>query len=167
MVTHEARTLAAFIDDPAEVSSAQMDAWAESFDSWAICDTTCFHLFDRTRYAWIKPDEWAPSPRDLVRRAAYALAWALSVHDKDASDAQFLRVLETIESADPDPRALVKKGMDMALRAPGKRNRTLNRAAIEVAERMAESKAASKAWIGRHARRELASEKVQERLAAR
>src|SRR5436190_24313486 len=36
--TYEARMLAAFIDDPAEVTAAQMDAWAKDFDNWAICD---------------------------------------------------------------------------------------------------------------------------------
>jgi 3-methyladenine DNA glycosylase AlkD len=45
---YEARMLAAFVDDPAQVTMAQMDAWAADFDNWAICDTACFHLFDRT-----------------------------------------------------------------------------------------------------------------------
>jgi 3-methyladenine DNA glycosylase AlkD len=44
---YEARMLAAFVDDPREVPARQMDRWAADFDSWAICDTVCFHLFDR------------------------------------------------------------------------------------------------------------------------
>jgi len=40
--TYEARMVASMIDDPAKVTSAQMDRWCKSFDNWAICDTVCF-----------------------------------------------------------------------------------------------------------------------------
>lgn len=143
---YEARTLATFVDEPTDVTEAQMDAWARDFDSWAICDTVCFHLFDRTRFAWKKMKEWASVEEEFVRRAAYALLWALSVHDKGAgTDGQFKEALEIIQGAEPDPRPLVKKAVDMALRATGKRNAVLNRAAIEVAEALAESGDASRA----------------------
>jgi 3-methyladenine DNA glycosylase AlkD len=45
---HEARILAAHVDDPARVTSRQMDAWAGDFDSWDVCDQVCANLFDRT-----------------------------------------------------------------------------------------------------------------------
>src|SRR5688572_4458940 len=51
---YEARMLAAFVGEPAEVTPAQMDRWCRDFDSWAICDTICFHLFDRTPYAFAR-----------------------------------------------------------------------------------------------------------------
>jgi len=160
---YEARMLAAFVDAPDRVTAAQMDAWTYDFDSWAICDTTCFHLFDRTQFAWAKVEPWSAAPEEFVRRAAYALIWALSAHAKDAPDARFLRALDIIEHAEPDPRPLVKKAVDMALRATGKRNPALNRAALEVAERLAGSDAPDKAWIGRHAGRELLEAKVRSR----
>jgi len=153
---YEARTMAAFIDEPAEVTAEQMDRWAHEFDSWAICDTICFHLFDKTAYSWRKVDEWAAAPEEFVRRAAYALLWALSVHDKTATDAQFIEALHALENAEPDPRPLVKKAMDMALRATGKRNPVLRREAIEVAEVLAQASDKHRAWIGSHALRELA-----------
>lgn len=161
---YEARTLAAFIDEPDEVTARQMDAWAHDFDNWAICDTTCFHLFDRTRFAWQKPARWAPAPEEFVRRAGFALIWALAAHDKQAPDERFLEALELIERAEPDPRPLVKKAIDMALRAMGKRNAALNRAAREAARRMAADDDRHRAWIGRHALRELESEKVRGRF---
>jgi 3-methyladenine DNA glycosylase AlkD len=152
---YEARTLAAFIDEPGEVTSAQMDTWAHDFDSWAICDTTCFHLLDKTPHAWRKVEEWAPAHEEFVRRAAYALLWALSVHDKRAGDEQFVRALKMLEDAEADPRPLVKKAMDMALRATGKRDPRLRGEAIEVAGRLAQSPDRDRAWVGRHALREL------------
>lgn len=161
---YEARTLAAFVDEPGEVTEAQMDAWARDFDSWAICDTTCFHLFDRTPFAWTKVGAWAAEEAEFVRRAGWALLWALSVHDKAAPDGRFLDRLALLERAEPDGRPLVKKAMNMALRATGKRNRALNRAAVGVAERLAADPDPHRAWIGRHALRELRSAKVQARL---
>ena len=35
---HEARILAALIDDPKKVTPRQMDAWAADFNSWDLCD---------------------------------------------------------------------------------------------------------------------------------
>jgi 3-methyladenine DNA glycosylase AlkD len=152
---YEARTLAAFVDQPSEVTSQQMDRWAHDFDSWAICDTVCFHLFDKAPFAWEKIEDWTREPDEFVRRAGYALIWALSAHDKTASDMQFLGALRLIEEAEPDPRPLVKKATDMALRATGKRNDVLRAAAIRVAGRMAESDDKDRSWIGKHALREL------------
>src|SRR5262245_37496234 len=41
---YEARLLTSFVDDPARVTSAQMDRWCRDFDNWGICDTVCFFL---------------------------------------------------------------------------------------------------------------------------
>ena len=122
---YEARTIAVFVADPDKLTSRQMDQWTQQFDSWAICDTACFHLFDQTPYAWDKVSLWAASEKEFVRRAAYALLWALSFHDKQASNAQFKEALSMIEAAAPDDRPLVKKAVNMALRAIGKRNKPL------------------------------------------
>jgi 3-methyladenine DNA glycosylase AlkD len=51
---YEARMLAAFIDEPSQVTPAQMDRWCRDFDNWGLCDTLCFHLFDKTPHAWKK-----------------------------------------------------------------------------------------------------------------
>lgn len=152
---YEARNVAVFIDDPDEVTGAQMDAWASSFNSWAICDTTCFHLFDRTAHAWAKVRKWNPSKREFVRRASYALLWALALHDKGATNAQFTAALRMVERAAPDDRLLVMKSADMALRAVGKRNATLRRSTIAVAGRLADSDDPSRKWVGRKALRGL------------
>jgi len=161
---YEARTVAVFIDDAEVVSRSQMDTWARDFDSWAICDTTCFHLFDRTPHAWSKLEKWARSKREFVRRAAFAMIWSLSVHDKTAPDDQFVRALGLVERYSVDERPLVKKGIDMALRATGKRNATLNRVAVRTAKRLSKSDNRSAAWIGSHSLRELQGDKVLSRL---
>ena len=70
---YEARMLATMVDDPARVTAAQMEAWARDFDNWAICDTACFVLFDRSPLAWARAKKWASSPREFVKRASFAL----------------------------------------------------------------------------------------------
>jgi 3-methyladenine DNA glycosylase AlkD len=45
---HEARILAALVDEPGRVTPEQMDAWVAELDSWDVCDHACGNLFDRT-----------------------------------------------------------------------------------------------------------------------
>ncbi len=161
---YEARMLTSFVDEPARVTSAQMDRWCRDFDNWGICDTLCFHLFDRTPFAWKKAVQWSASPREFVKRAGFALMASLVVHDKAAPGPRFLAFLPLIEQGAHDERNFVKKAVNWALRCIGKRDLALNLAAIAVAKRLAQSKEASCRWVGKDALRELASPKVRSRL---
>jgi 3-methyladenine DNA glycosylase AlkD len=154
---YEARLLAAYVDDPAAVTPAQMNRWCRDFDNWGVCDTVCFALFDRTPHAWDKVDEWSTKRGEFQKRAAFALLWGLTVHDKAADDKRFLRGLTLIERAAADERHFVQKAVDMALRATGKRNAALNKAATEVARQLTAGSNKAAQSIGRHALRELGS----------
>ena len=164
---YEARMLTSFVDEPARVTSAQMDRWCRDFDNWAICDTLCFHLFDRTPHAWQKVTQWSGQRDEFAKRASFALLWALTVHDKHAGDEAYLQGLRLIERAADDDRNFVKKAVNMALRAVGKRNAALNTAAVATARRLADSPDAAARWVGKDALRELTSPGVNRRLAAR
>ena len=142
-----------------------MNAWARDFDNWAIVDSICFHLFDKTQHAWKQIPKWANAKQEFHKRAAFALLWGLTVHDKQASNDLFAMGLETIEQQAEDDRNFVKKAVNMSLRAIGKRNQFLNGLAKDTAEKLSQSKARSARWIGSHALRELSSSKVQQRLA--
>jgi 3-methyladenine DNA glycosylase AlkD len=164
---YEARLLAAFVGDPGRITAREMDGWAADFDNWAIVDTLCFCLFDRTPHAWRKVRQWADAGAEFTKRAAFALLWSLSVHDKDAPDERFRECLSLVEKGARDDRNFVKKAVDMAVRAVGKRNAALNAAAVATARRLAASDEATPRWIGRHALRELESPAVRKRLAGR
>ncbi|HEU5041364.1 MAG TPA: DNA alkylation repair protein [Gemmatimonadales bacterium] len=164
---YEARMLAAFVDEPARVTSAQMDRWARDFDNWAVCDHLCFHLFDRTPLAWKKVPPWSRRREEFVKRAAFALLAGLALHDKSATDASFLKALPLIERGAGDERHLVKKGTSWALRVIGRRNRVLNTAATELAARLAESELPSARSVGKEAYRELTGAVVRRALAKR
>ncbi len=177
---HEARLLACFVDDPAAVSEEQLEDWAGDFDSWDICDQATTSLFDQTKHAWSKASEWAARDEEWVKRAGFALMAGLAVHDKAANDRAFSKLLPLIECAASDERNFVKKAVNWALRNIGKRNRALNAAAIACAKRIraaangraggergGDPGARSARWVATDALRELASDKLQERLEPR
>jgi len=161
---YEARMLTAFVDEPDRVTPTQMDRWARDFDNWAICDTLCFHLFDRTPHAWRKIAQWSTKRDEFVKRAAFALLASIALHDKKEADEPFLRSLELIERGATDDRNFVKKAVSWALRSIGRRNSALNAAAVAVAKRLVESAESAPRWVGRDALRELTSPAVQRRL---
>lgn len=161
---HEARILACFIDDPRQVSEAQMDQWAADFDSWDVCDQCCGNLFDRTPFAYEKAEEWSQAEEEFVKRAAFALMAYLAVHDKKAPDSKFEAFFPVIVRESGDERNYVKKAVNWALRQIGKRNQRLNDLAIKTAEKIADSETKAARWIAADALRELRSDKVQDRL---
>jgi 3-methyladenine DNA glycosylase AlkD len=162
---YEARLLAAMVDQPECVTRAQMDRWCRDFDNWGICDTVCFHLFDRTPHAWKKVAQWCDRREEFTKRAGFALLWALALHDKHAGDDAFLRCLPAVERAASDERNFVKKAVNMALRAIGIRNSALNAAVVTVARRLADSRDAASRWVGQTTLRELKSPASTRRLA--
>jgi 3-methyladenine DNA glycosylase AlkD len=161
---YEARMLATFVDDPAQVTLAQMDAWAAEFDNWAICDTACFHLFDRSPLAFRAAKRWARAQPEFVKRAAFALMASLPHHDRSAPDKAFLPFLPLIEKGAQDERNFVKKAVSWALRAIGRRSPRLNAAAVPIARRLAASSNPAARWVGRDAFRELTSPAVRRQL---
>jgi 3-methyladenine DNA glycosylase AlkD len=110
---YEARMLATMVDDPAHLTRRQMDAWAAAFDNWAICDTACFYLFDRTPLSWEKARKWSASRQEFVKRAAFALIASLALHDKAAPDARFLALLPVVEKGARDERNFREEGREL------------------------------------------------------
>jgi 3-methyladenine DNA glycosylase AlkD len=161
---HEARILAALVDDPAQVTPAQMERWIKDFDSWDVCDQVCGNLFDRTRYARRKAAAWARKTPEFQRRAGFALMAALAWHDQTAKDELFLSYLPVIERYAFDDRNFVKKAVNWALRNIGKRSRGLNKAATACARRIARQDSRAARWIAADALRELTNPKVVARI---
>lgn len=174
---HEARLLACFVDDPAAVGEAQLEAWVRDLDSWDVCDQATTSLFDRTPHAWDKAVEWAGRDEAWTKRAGFSLMAGLAVHDRTADDRAFARLLPVVARGARDDRNFVKKAVSWALRNVGKRSRALNAAACACAESIraaANARAGGERggdpadraarWVANDALRELASEKVRARL---
>lgn len=161
---HDARILAGMIDLPEQVSADQMEQWVRDFDNWDVCDGTCCHLFVFAAPAWKKAVTWSRRRDEFTKRAGFALMAYLAYRDKQATDAQFQRLLSRIEQEAYDERNFVRKAVNWALRNIGKRNRWLNREAILAAERIRRQGSRSARWIAADALRELQSSAVQARL---
>ncbi len=164
---HDARHLAALIDEPARVTDRQMERWARDFDSWDIVDGCCRYLFLFARPAWKKGLEWTRRDEEFVKRAGFSLMAYLAVHDKQADDAKFARLLPIIQRHAGDDRNFVKKAVNWALRQIGKRNLRLNRLAIRTAKQIRGMDSRAARWVAADALRELRSPAVQRRLRRR
>lgn len=161
---HDARGLAALIDDPRQVTEEQMERWARDFDSWAVVDGCCNNLFRMTPYAYRKAVKWTRRKEEYVKRAGYVLMACLAVHDKQARDEVFLRFLSLLKNGATDERNFVKKAVNWALRQIGKRNLSLREKAIETARQIRKLDSRAARWIASDALRELTSEKIERTL---
>jgi 3-methyladenine DNA glycosylase AlkD len=160
---HEARILACMIDEPQQVAEAQLERWVKEFDSWDLCDQCCNRLFRKTKFAHQKALDWACRPEEFVKRAGFVLMAVLAVHDKKATDRQFDRFFELIKKEADDGRNFVKKAVNWALRQIGKRNRSLNKKAIAVAEEIEQFESKTARWVAADALRELRGANVQKK----
>jgi 3-methyladenine DNA glycosylase AlkD len=164
---HEAKQLACMVEEPGRLTSAQLDRWVKDIDSWDVCDGFAYSLVSQSQLAWKKPHQWAKRRDEFVRRAAFATIAGLAVHDKKASDADFMPFLALCRQYADDDRNFVKKAVNWALRQIGKRNVALNAAAIRRAEQIRDDGSRAGRWIAAGALRELRSDAVQQRLGAR
>jgi 3-methyladenine DNA glycosylase AlkD len=164
---HEARILAALVDNPKMVTPEQMESWVRDLDSWDVCDQLCSNLFDRTPFAYARAVEWSSRPEEFVKRAGFVLMAALAVHDKKAEDGRFLEFLPIIRREATDDRNFVKKAVNWALRQIGKRGLALNAAAIETAREIQQMDSRCARWIASDAIRELENPTIKMRLVGK
>ena len=151
---HEARILAAMVDDPALVTLAQLEAWVIEFDSWDICDIVTDELFIHTPDMLDVIPQWAVREEEFVKRSAFAMIAAIVVHRKDVSDDIIRSYFSLIEAAADDNRNFVKKAVNWALRNIGKWKPSLRSEAIACANRLLNQDSPSARWIAKDALRE-------------
>ena len=152
---HEARIIACLIDRVEDVTEGQMEKWVKDFDSWDVCDQVCMNLFDKTKFAYSKAEEWSKRKEEFVKRAGFALIASLAVHDKKAKDEDFLKFFPIIKRGSTDERNFVKKAVNWALRQIGKRNKKLNKEAIKISMEIQKINSKSAKWIASDAIKEL------------
>jgi 3-methyladenine DNA glycosylase AlkD len=164
---HEARILASIVDEPKKVTLAQMERWANDFDSWDICDQCCNNLFIRTSFSREVIGPWCESEPEFVKRAGFVMIAVLSVKEKKAKSDSFRPYLDLIERHSHDDRNNVKKAVNWALRQIGKRDLDCYGLALPLALKLSHSDDATARWIGKDAVRELRSEKIMARVSER
>jgi 3-methyladenine DNA glycosylase AlkD len=160
----EARIVAAMVGDPDKLTEEQMEDWVKGINSWDVCDQVCMNLFEKNQLAWKKIVDWSEREEEFVKRTAFSLIACLAWHDKKASDEKFIELLSVIIRGATDERNFVKKAVNWALRNIGKRNLSLNKAAINTAREIQRLDSKAARWIASDAIRELESEAIQSRL---
>ena len=158
----EARLLAGYVADSESISEKTIDAWAADFNSWDIVDQVADVIW-LSPYGRRKAAEWSRRPEEFVKRAGFVLMAGLA-SEKDTTDADLERFLPLIVGEATDERNFVKKAVNCALRNIGKRNRALNRKAIQAAKQIARIDSRAAHWIAKDALKELTSKKTLARL---
>jgi 3-methyladenine DNA glycosylase AlkD len=160
---HEARMVAALVADPGTIGTRVRQDWARDLDSWDLTDMLADTLAatpdaQRTIRAWTDADH------GFTKRCAFAMIARMAVSSAEP-DTTFLGWLPLIRAAATDPRNEVKKAVNWALRQIGKRNRTLNRAAVACSQEIQALNNQAARWVASDVQRELLSPAVLMKLA--
>lgn len=145
---HEARMLAAMVEEPSKVTRDQMEQWVSQFDSWDICDIVTDEVFIHTPFILEVIPLWAARDEEFVKRAAFGCMAALVIHRKDIPDKYILPFFDLISASSTDPRNFVKKAVNWALRNIGKFRPALRTQAWEMAKQLVVSSDRTARWIG-------------------
>ncbi len=134
---YDAKIIGLLIDDPKQLSRAQVEEQVEGLQGgmfahvFASCDAT----LAKTPFAFELACDWMGSRDDMRRRCAYSLLYELSKKNIEGmDDAYYLGRIDHIQDAIHGEEMWVREAMTGALIGIGKRNKTLNKAAIRAAK---------------------------------
>ncbi|MEQ8904917.1 DNA alkylation repair protein [Ekhidna sp.] len=161
---HECKHLAILLAEPKLFTEEIAEKWTRDCYSWDLVDGIGMKIIPQADYAFRKVEDWSTREAEYEKRMAFATMVGLSLKGAKQSDEKISSFFKIIEREAWDERNFVKKAVNWALRQIGKRNSSLNKEAIRVAERIKAQSTKAARWIAADALRELKSEKVQERL---
>ncbi|GAB5565134.1 MAG: DNA alkylation repair protein [Winogradskyella sp.] len=158
---YEGRLLCSKIFRPQDVTEDLMEKWVITFENWEICDSFCMALFAKSKFALAKILEWTHRNSEFEKRAGFAIIAAYCMVDKTSDNNLFEQFFPIVKREANDDRVYVKKAVNWALRSIGKRNRDLNKLAIEVSKQLLEFDSPSAKWIAKDALKELQKDNVR------
>lgn len=166
---HEARITASMLADPAQMTKEKLDAWAADLNSWDICDLCCNNLFSKVKNPLKLAERWIKREEEFVRRAGFAVICSLTVPRAKTKDEDLIKLLPLIKNHACDPRPMVHKAVNWALRNIGKKNPRLTPKAIACAEEILDLYTDNKSarWVANNALWELKNPKTKAMVAKR
>ena len=166
---HEARILASMLADPAHISREQLNAWAHDLNSWDICDACALNLFSKVKNPLALAERWTRKEDEFVRRAGFATLAVLAMPRAKTEDKDLLKLLPLIKIHAADPRPMVFKAVNWALRNLGKKNPRLTPHALACANEILDLYAGNRnaVWVAKNALWELNSPKIKKMIAGR
>ena len=166
---HEARIMASMLADPAQMTLASSDNWVKEFNSWDICDMCCLNLFSKVKSPFKLAERWIKREDEFVRRAGFAILACLAMPRAKTKTEDLINMLPLIKNHSCDPRPMVYKAVNWALRNIGKKNQRLTPYALQCARDILDLYAENRTavWVAKNALWELSSPKIQALLARR
>ncbi len=166
---HEARITASMLADPAQMTREKLDAWAYELNSWDICDACAGNLFARVKNPLKLAERWMKKEEEFVRRAGFATLAFLALPRAKTDYKDLLKMLPFIKNYATDPRPMVHKAVNWALRNIGKKNPRLTPHALQCAREILDLYADNRAavWVAKNASWELNSPKIKQMIAGR
>ena len=134
---YDAKVLGLLIDEPKLVTREQAEQQVEDLNAGMLSHvfSSCDATLAKTPFAFDLAKDWMSSKDPMRRRCAYGLLYELSKKNvKGMDDDYLLERIETIRDQIHGEEMWVREAMNTALMGIGKRNKTLNKAAIAAAK---------------------------------
>ncbi|KAI8048195.1 armadillo-type protein [Syncephalis plumigaleata] len=161
----EARLLACWLWDVAQMSRDELHRLPIDMNSWDVCDHACTHLLRNSEHRWSLVYDWVHQEAEFTRRSGFALvATMAAIPDtgqakdiaRSGTDEQFIEWLKgPATQYATDDRNFVKKAVHWSIRAIGKRNASLWDHAVACARTLSQHENATACWVGKESLREL------------
>jgi len=146
---HEARLLAAMVEEVDQVTREQCERWVQDFNSWDICDHVTDEVFIYTPFVMELITTWAIWDEEFVKRAAFAMIAEITIHRKYIPDTALVDLYPLMANAAADERNYVKKAVSWALRNISKNRPGLRKSVRELAKVLMGSDSKSARWVAR------------------
>ena len=166
---HEARITASMFADPLRMTRTHLNSWVRVLNSWDICDACANNVFSKTKEPLILARTWIAQKEEFTRRAGFATLAMLALPRAVIADTQLRAQLPLIKKHAADPRPMVYKAVNWALRNIGKKNPRLTphaqQCAREILDLYPQNRTAR--WVALDTLRELANPKIRLMIAKR
>lgn len=166
---HEARILASMLADPTQMTREKLDMWVKDLNSWDICDLCSANLFAKVKNPLKLAERWIKKEDEFIRRAGFATLCALALPRAKTKNEDLCCFLPLIKIHACDPRPMVHKAVNWALRNIGKKNPRLTPHALacarDILDLFPDNKTAR--WVANNALWELNSPKIKALIATR
>jgi len=129
---HDARVLAAMIENPLDVTEHQVETWLRQADFWDITDKIATEILPYTDFGAGKIRTWIRENNSLFRRAGWVLLERLAKVSEFMTDKEFERLLDYLQKNIHKEENWVQEAMLYALIGVGKRNKRLHTKALKV-----------------------------------
>ena len=155
--------------DPRQMTREKLNRWVRDLNSWDICDLCCGNLFSKVKKPLELAEHWIKKEDEFIRRAGFATLCALAAPRAKTDDEDLCQFLPLIKIHACDPRPMVHKAVNWALRNIGKKNPRLTPHAIACARDILDLYEDNKTahWVAKNALWELNLPKIKAMIATR